>query len=121
MDDGTSIEIPQLMALGDDVAEVGARLARVAADIQGWRDLGSGAVEGSLTTGVRLRQFADDWHSTLGLLGRSIDDYGRSLHQAAADYRSTDTAAGERIVQAGLAAARIVESGAIQSGDGAPR
>jgi hypothetical protein len=100
VDDGTSIETAQLMALGDEVAEIGTRLLRVADDIEGWRDLGSGAVEGSVTSEVRLAQTAADWHSTLGLLARSIQDHGRSLHQAAADYHRTDAAAGERIGQA---------------------
>ena len=97
MDEVTSIEIPQLMALGDDVAEIGGRLVRVAAGIEGWRDTGSRAVEGSIACEVQLGLLADHWRSSLGMLARAIQDHGRGLHQAAADYRSTDTMAGERI------------------------
>jgi hypothetical protein len=100
VDDGTSIEIPQLMALGDDVAEVGARLVRAASDIEGWRGSAAGAVEGSITCEVQLGLMADHWHSSLGMLARAIQDHGRGLHQAAADYRSADVLAGERIGQA---------------------
>jgi hypothetical protein len=105
VDEGTSIEIPQLMALGDDVAELGTRLARVASDIEGWRGSASGAVEGSVTCTVQLGRTAGHWHASLGLLARSIQDYGRSLHQAAADYRAADQAAGKMIGQAGAALA----------------
>jgi hypothetical protein len=100
VDEGTSIEIPRLMALGDDVAEVGTRLARAASDIEGWRGSAAGAVEGSATCEVQLGLMADHWHSSLGMLARAIQDHGRSLHQAAADYRTADTLAGERIGQA---------------------
>jgi hypothetical protein len=108
VDDGTSIEIPQLMALGDDVAEIGGRLARAAADIEGWRGRASGAVGGSVTCEVQLGLMADHWRSSLGLLARSIQDYGRSLHQAAADYNNADMAAGRRIGQAGAAMGRLL-------------
>lgn len=113
MGDATSIEIPQLMALGDDVAEIGARLVRAAADIEGRRDTASRAVEGSVTCEVQLGLMADHWHSSLGLLARAIQDHGRSLHRAAADYRSTDVVAGERI---GQAVAHL-----LPPGGGAPR
>jgi hypothetical protein len=110
--DGTSIEIPPLMALGDDVSEVGTRLARVASDIERWRGTAAGAVEGSVTCAVQLGLTAAHWHSSLALLARSIQDYGRSLHQAAADYRTADQAAGEMIGQAGAAlAARMPGAG----------
>jgi hypothetical protein len=120
--DGTSIEIPPLMALGDDVSEVGTRLARVASDIERWRGTASGAVEGSVTCTVQLGLMADHWHSSLGLLARSIQDYGRSLHRAAADYRTADQAAGKMIGQAGAAlAARMPGSGGGGSGGDVPR
>jgi hypothetical protein len=112
VDEITSIEIPQLMALGDDVAEIGTRLARAASDIEGWRDSGAGAVEGSVTCEIQLGLLAGNWRSTLGLLARSIQDHGRSLHQAAADYRSADEAAARRIGQAGATAmAGIIAAG----------
>jgi hypothetical protein len=111
VDDGTSIEIPHLMALGDDVAEIGARLVRAADDIEGWRGSAAGAVEGSVTCEGQLGLMADHWHSSLGMLARAIQDHGRGLHRAAADYDSADLAAGRRIGQAGAAAARILSAG----------
>jgi hypothetical protein len=108
VDEGTSIEIPQLTALGDDVAGIGARLVRVAGDIASWRGSAAGAVEGSVTGEVQLGLMADHWHSSLGLLARAIQDHGRSLHQAAADYNSADIEAGKRLGQAGAAVARVL-------------
>jgi len=97
VDDGTSIEIPKLMALGDDVAEIGARLVRAAGEIESWRGAATGAVEGSATCEVQLALMADHWRSSLGMLAAAIQDHGHGLHQAAADYRTADTRAGERI------------------------
>lgn len=111
MDETTSIEIPQLMALGDDVAEIGARLARVAGDIETWRGSAAGAVEGSVTCQVQLGLTAGHWHSSLGMLGRAIQDHGRGLHEAAADYDTADQEAGQRIGLAGVAVARILSEG----------
>ncbi|MFI6074611.1 hypothetical protein ACIA5C_23930 [Actinoplanes sp. NPDC051343] len=111
MDDGTSIDIPQLMALGDDVAGIGARLVRAAGDIDGWRGSATGAVGGSVTCEVALGMVADHWHSSLGMLARAIQEHGRSLHRAAADYDSADLAAGRRIGRAGAAVARILSAG----------
>jgi hypothetical protein len=108
--DSTQVEIPQLMALGDDVTAVGARLARVASDIEGWRGVASGAVEGSATCTVQLGLTAGHWHSSLGLLARSIEDYGRSLHQAAADYRTADEAAAAQMKPVGAQIARIAKT-----------
>jgi len=111
VDDRTSIEIPQLMALGDDVALIGARLARTASDIESWRGVAAGAVDGSIACAVQFGLMADHWRASLGLLAREIQDHGQSLHQAAADYDSADLAAGRRIGQAGAAAARILHGG----------
>lgn len=111
MDDGTSIDIPQLMALGDDVAGVGARLARTAADIESWRATAARAVEGSVACEVQFALMADHWRASLGLLAREIHDHGQSLHQAAADYNSADLAAGKRIGQAGTTVAGILRAG----------
>ena len=79
MDDGTNIDIPQLTALGDDVAEVGTRLARAANDIEGWRNSAAGAVEGSATCDVQLALLADHWRSSLGMLARVRQ--GRTIRQ----------------------------------------
>jgi hypothetical protein len=108
VDEVTSIEIPQLMALGDDVAEIGTRFRRAVAQIEGWRGAATGAVEGSFTCQVQLALTAGNWRSTLQLLAHSIEDHGRSLHQAAADYRTADEAAGNRIKQSGGAAAAAI-------------
>ena len=101
MDDVTRIEIPELMALGDHVTEIGARFGRAIDEIKTWRDVGAGAVDGSVTCRPQLELAADNWRSTLLLLANSIEDNGRSLHQAAADYWTADLGAEQRVRRAG--------------------
>jgi hypothetical protein len=99
--DETSIEIPELAGLGRDVTALGERFGHAVAGIDGWAHSARGLVDGSVLCESQIDQSAEQWRATLTLLADSIENFGRSLSQAAADYRSTDAAAARRVRAAG--------------------
>ena len=106
MDEGTRIEIPELLVLGRNVTDVGARLAEAVAGIGAWEHSAAGAVAGSVTCDTQLGVSAADWRSTLTRLAGSIQEFGRDLQQTASDFRTADVEAEKRVHRSGGTAPR---------------
>jgi hypothetical protein len=106
VDEGTRIEIPELLVLGQNVTDIGARFAAAVAEIGAWEHSAPGAVAGSVTCDTQLGVSAGNWRSTLTLLAASIQDFGRGLHQTASDFWTADLEAQKRVHRSGGAAPR---------------
>jgi len=101
VDEVTSIDVPELIRIGDASAEVGTRLAETARSIEGWAFAAREAVPGASMCFPAMSNAATSWQTTLATLAGQIEEFGRGLHQAAADYRSADLAAEQRVRASG--------------------
>ncbi|MBU2666403.1 hypothetical protein KOI35_23135 [Actinoplanes bogorensis] len=101
MDDMTGIDVPAVRAMGAAVDGVADRLARTAAEMRGWEDVGRGAVDGSATTEGGLIGAVWAWEITIDGLAAIVRDYGHQLRAAAGDFSAADTGAADRIQSAG--------------------
>ena len=101
MDEVTSIDVPELIQIGDAAAEVGTGLARVTGEIPGWAFAARDAVPGASMCFPAMSNAANAWQTTLTTLADQIQEFGRGLHQAAADYRRADVAAAQRVQASG--------------------
>ncbi|SNY65625.1 hypothetical protein [Paractinoplanes atraurantiacus] len=86
----TGMNVPALMDDGDEVADVGDRLAADAAGIYGWAMRAGEAVEGSLMCPSQLSQSGFGWEVTLGRLADEVRAYGVELRTAALAYLVAD-------------------------------
>ena len=93
----TGIDVTALLRDGDEVAEVGDRLARAARQIRDWEYAGRGAVPGAVTCETELANAARMWEVTLSALAAQVREHGAGLSQAAVDYRAADTQAADRL------------------------
>ncbi|MBM2621638.1 hypothetical protein JIG36_39655 [Actinoplanes sp. LDG1-06] len=101
MDDMTSIDAPEIRAMGVAVGGVADRLERVAEQMRGWEHSGEGAVEGSRVCESELFGTALLWETTMAGLAGFVRDYGDQLRQAAGDFVTTDENAAHRFQSAG--------------------
>lgn len=101
MDEVTSIDVPDLIRIGDAAAEVGSRLAGEAEQIRGWAFAARDAVPGASTSSSAMSNAATAWQTTLAALAGQIEEFGRGLHQAADDYRRADVEAARRVRASG--------------------
>ncbi|WP_250007182.1 hypothetical protein [Actinoplanes sp. M2I2] len=101
MDDMTSIDAPEVRAMGVAVTGIGERVQRVAAEIRGWEYAGQGAVDGAVLCESQLAGSARFWEITMDGLGAMVRDYGGELRAAAGDFVATDSDAADRLRTAG--------------------
>jgi hypothetical protein len=101
VDGVTNIDVPELITIGEAVAEVAGRLDRVAGGIANWESAANGAVDGSVTCAGALADAAMHWTGTLAALAAEIRDYGVELHRSAVDYRAADELAARQLRQSG--------------------
>jgi hypothetical protein len=97
----TGMDVSALMTDGDEVADVGERLAGDAAGIYGWSMRAGEAVAGSLMCPSRMSQSGFGWEVTLGKLADEVRAFGGELRRAAAEYRDADEDAAARVLGAG--------------------
>ena len=101
MDEVTSIDVPELIRIGDAAVEVGFRLAGEAEQVRNWAFAARDAVPGTSTCFPAMSNAATTWQTTLAALAGQIQDFGRGLHQAADDYERADVEAARRVRASG--------------------
>jgi len=101
VDEVTSIDVPELMRIGDAATEVGARLAGAAGQIEDWAFAARDAVPGASACLPAMSNAATAWQSTLAALAGQIEEFGRGLHRTADDYQRADAAAARRVRASG--------------------
>ncbi|MBL7254269.1 hypothetical protein [Paractinoplanes lichenicola] len=97
----TSIDAPEVRAMGQAVDGVGERLVAVAGQIQSWEYAGQGAVAGAIMCDVRLADAARSWEVTVDGLGQLVRELGHDLRAAAGDFVEVDQRIADRIRSVG--------------------
>lgn len=109
MDEETRIDVPQVLLIAQNAADVGTRIEQQAKDLRGWGAETASAVVGAQVCAA-LPDIATAYSHLLTSMGLQVETYGTEMHRAASDYWSADIEAQRSIGSAGQPAARATEA-----------
>lgn len=102
----TSVDVPEVFAIGDAVLDAAGRLERLSAGVGDGARLAEPAVEGSQLSLHGVVETSLTWQTTLEGFAEQVRGLGADLRKAASDYRAADGAAAGRVRETGRRAFR---------------